>query len=357
MVTSAGTLDHGLGRFIERMPKVELHVHLEGAIRPATLLALASRRRSDLPATDAAGLRRWMRFRDFEEFVHVYLVCSGCLWDPTDFQRLVLEFMEDQAARNVRYSEAHFTIASHLSRGINGREVGEAMAEAIADGEARHGVKLRLITDVVRNLGPGAADQTLEWALSQSQKSVVALGLSGFESFANEPFREHFEVAASEGLGRVAHAGEHEGPWSIRSVLEVCSPQRLGHGVRATEDPELVEQLAAARLPLEICPTSNLRLGLYQDLSGHPFERLRAAGVEVTVNSDDPLFFDTDLTRELAALARVFGYGARDLGELSLTAVRHSFLPPEEGASLAEQMRGELGRLAEELHGEPSAGD
>src|SRR6185295_831773 len=265
-------------------------------MRPAVLLELARRNGVALPADDEEGLSRWFRFSDFEHFVQVYLTCSKALCTPEDFQLLVSDLLTEQARQNIVYTEAHFTIGTHLTNGVNGDEVLAALDEAIREGEARLGVRLRLIPDIVRNVGPALADRTLEWALAGRGRGVVALGLSGSEArFANDPFREHFATAAREGLHRVAHAGEHAGPESIRSALEVCGAERIGHGVRAVEDGALMAELAERGIPLEVCPSSNVCLGVVPDLAHHPFDRLARAGCRVTVNSDDPAFFDTTL--------------------------------------------------------------
>lgn len=343
-----------LDLFLLRMPKVELHVHLEGSMRPAVLLELARRNGVDLPAQDEAGLKKWFRFRDFEHFVQVYLTCSRALRTPEDFQLLAGDFLAEQAYQNVVYSEVHFTIATHLANGANGGEVLDALGEAVAQAERNFGVTMRLIPDVVRNVGPLVADRTLEWALAGRGRGVVALGLSGSEDrFPNEPFREHFETARREGLRRVAHAGENAGPESIRSVLAVCGAERIGHGVRAVEDPSLVEELRDQGIPLEVCPTSNLCLGVVPDLASHPFDRLYRSGCQVTVNSDDPAFFSTNLTREYLRLHQTFGYSAAELAGLSLAALHRSFLPEDERAVLEERFREQLDTLGRELLGAP----
>ncbi|MGH9360543.1 MAG: adenosine deaminase, partial [Thermoanaerobaculia bacterium] len=334
-------------------PKVELHVHLEGSMRPATLLALARRHGLELPARDEAGLQRWFRFRDFDHFVEVYLTCSQALVDAEDFRLLALDFMAEMERQNVVYAEAHFTIGTHLANGRDGEELRQALAEGVAEGERKHFVRLRLITDIVRNV-PQMADHTLEWALSAQGPLVAALGLSGYEAvFPSHPFREHFEYAERQGLHRVAHAGEHAGPGSVRAALEVCGAERIGHGVRSVEDPGLVDELARGGVPLEICPSSNLRLGVVKDLTSHPFDRLYRSGVPVTVNSDDPPFFDTTLTDEYRRLAAAFGYGPAELAGFSLTALRHSFLPAEEKAMLEQEFRRQFDELGRELLGEP----
>ncbi|HEX7183504.1 MAG TPA: adenosine deaminase [Thermoanaerobaculia bacterium] len=343
-----------LDLFLLRMPKVELHVHLEGSMRPAVLLELARRNGVELPAQDEAGLKKWFRFPDFEHFVQVYLTCSRALRKPEDFQLLAGDFLAEQAYQNVVYSEVHFTIATHLANGANGGEVLDALGEAVAEAERNFGVTMRLIPDVVRNVGPQVADRTLEWALAGRGRGVVALGLSGSEDrFPNEPFREHFETARREGLRRVAHAGENAGPESIRSVLAVCGAERIGHGVRAVEDPSLVEELRDRGIPLEVCPTSNLCLGIVPDMASHPFDRLYRSGCQVTVHSDDPAFFSTNLTREYLRLHQAFGYSAAELAGLSLAALRHSFLPEDERASLEERFREQLDTLGRELLGAP----
>lgn len=340
-----------LADFLLRMPKAELHVHLEGSIQPATLLALARRHGVELPARDEAGLADWFRFRDFDHFVEVYLTVSSCLRDAEDFHRLALDFLAEQARQNVVYSEAHFTIATHLAAGADGEAVAAALWQAIEEGERRLGVRLRLIPDIVRNV-PAGADATLEWALANRHRGVVALGLSGIEAgWPNEPFRPHFAEAERQGLHRVAHAGEHAGPESIRSVLDVCHAERIGHGVRAVEDPELVAELARRLVPCEVCPTSNLRLGVFASYAEHSFDRLRRAGVPVTVSSDDPPFFSTTLTAEYQALADTFGYGADELAGLALAAVRQSFLPDDEKVRLAADFRRQTAALGAELLG------
>ena len=342
-----------LESFVLRMPKVELHVHLEGAIRPATLLHLAARHDVALPATDEAGLREWFRFSDFEHFVEVYLTCSSCLRDPEDFYLLAADFLAEQARQNVVYSEVHFTISTHVGNGADGDEVLDALDEAIRDGERRLGVRLRLIPDIVRNVGPEAADLTLEWALAGMSRGVVALGLSGSEArFASEPYAAHFRAAEQAGLRRVAHAGEHAGPESIRSALDVCRAERIGHGVRAVEDPALVAELARSGIPLEVCPTSNLCLGVVPTLAAHPFDALRRAGVRLSVNSDDPPLFDTTLTDEYLRLHQAFGYTAAELAGLSLAALRHAFLEPGEAQAWEGEMRGQFAELGRELLGE-----
>jgi adenosine deaminase len=333
------------------MPKAELHVHLEGSIQPQTLLELARRRRIRLPADDPQGLRQWFRFRDFEHFVDIYLTCCRCLRDPEDFQLVTDQLLAEQQRQNVLYTEIHFTIGTHLQNGVNGDEVAAALHETLVRAEQRRGVIARLIPDIVRDVAVARADQTLGWALDGRRLGVVALGLSGIESTPSEPFREHFQVAAEEGLHRVAHAGEHQGPSSIRSVLDVCSAERIGHGIRAVDDAALVEELAATGIPLEVSPTSNVALKAVADLSQHPFRALEQAGVEVTVNSDDPALFGTTLEEEYLRLAEAFDYGPAELATFSWSALRHAFLEPAERELLEQRFSERFAELGASIEG------
>lgn len=349
---SAGTPEAGpdLDRFALEIPKVELHVHLEGSMRPDVLLDLAKRNRVDLSAGDIAGLREWFRFRDFDHFVEIYLICSRCLRSPEDFRALTADVLAEQARQNIVYTEAHFTIQTHLGNGADGEAVRAAIADAVAEAERDLGVTLRLIPDIVRNVDVAAADSTIEWALADTTGLVVGVGLAGIENgYPNEPFREHFDAARKAGLKVVAHAGEHGGPESIRSALDVVGLDRLDHGVRAIEDPALVRELVERRLPLDICPSSNICLGVYPDLGTHSFDRLRRAGAAVNVNTDDPPFFDTDLATEYTRLARTFGYGADDLAGFSLAALAASFLPEPRKAEMELEFRRSFAEAAARL--------
>jgi adenosine deaminase len=329
-----------LTEFVRALPKVELHVHLEGAMPPRTLLALAKKRRIDLPAATEPELRDWFRFRDFDHFVEIYVACSRVLQHPEDFRLLIGDFAAEQERQNVRYTEIHFTVGTHWLNDVPVDEVLDAMEEGIRAAERERGVVLRLIPDIVRDVGNRTADPTLDWAIEAGRRGVaVALGLTGREAiYPSEPYAEHFEAARRNGLHGVAHA------------------ERIGHGVRSIEDDALVERLRLSRTPLEVCPTSNVCLGVAPDVAHHAFDRLRRAGLELSVNTDDPALFDTDLSREYLLLAEAFDYGPETIVELVLGAVRHCFLPTPEKARLEASMRQEIAELAERHLGRALAG-
>jgi adenosine deaminase len=336
--------DAALVRFVEALPKAELHVHLEGSMLPATLLYLARRRGIELPATDEAGLREWFRFRDFNHFVDIYLTCSKCLRDPEDFQRVARDFLAEQERQNVIYSEVHFTVATHVVAGVNGVETLDALCEVAKEGE-RRGCRLRFILDVVRNF-PERADVTLDMALRFHGRGVVAVGLTGMEAeFSSAPFREHFREAERRGLRRSVHAGEHAGPAAIRDALEICHAERIGHGVRAVEEEAMVRELAERGVPLEVCPSSNICLGVFPRIEQHSFDALHRAGVAVTINSDDPPMFGTTLTEEYLRLHDAFGYDRETLAGFARAAVRHAFLTAEERPAIEGEFERRLAAI------------
>lgn len=318
-----------MSHWIEALPKAELHVHLEGAISPATLLKLAERHDVSLPATDPTSLRSWFRFRDFEHFVEIYLTCSRCLRDPEDFLLIAKEFIREQERQHVTYTEAHFTIGTHIQNGRNPSEILDALGQAVAWGRER-GVELTFIFDILRNV-PQMADATLEWALEGSKRGlVVAVGLSGFEDHPTAPLADHYAEAERQGLHRTAHAGEHAGPESIHAALEHARAERIGHGISAAEDATLQSELARAGTVLEICPSSNVQLHAVDDYGDHPFRDLDDAGVPVTVNSDDPWLFNSSLTDEYAVLVEHFGYDRAGLTRIARSAFAASFAAGDE---------------------------
>jgi aminodeoxyfutalosine deaminase len=335
-----------LDDFIREMPKVELHVHLEGSIRPATLLTLAERNGVTLPAHDLAGLDAFYEFTDFDRFIQVYMTISGCLKTIDDYRLIAYEFGADMARQNIRYAEVTFTPhPSVVNTGLPFKEILAGLNEGRAQAEADFGVEFRWVLDIVRDV-PDSRHQVVEWAASALDRGVIGLGLGGTErGHPPEWFADAYAVAREAGLHRVPHAGEVDGPESVWGAIRALGAERVGHGVRSVEDPSLVDYLRAHQIPLEVCPTSNLRLGVYPSYEQHPIRWLREQGVYVTVNSDDPPMFNTDLVGEYQALADHLGFGAPDLEELSLNGLRASFLPADEKDRLEQVFLSEFVRL------------
>lgn len=340
-------------QFIRRMPKVELHVHLEGAIQPATLLQLARRNGVALPAGDVAGLQRWYQFTDFKHFIEIYLTISACLCTPEDIELIARDFLRNQVAQNIRYSEVTFTPYTHFStnRRIPFDEQFAALTRARAWAARELDVHCGWVFDLARNVRPVAHALTVaEWAISGRKQGVVAFGLGGLEAgHPPELFQEAFALARAAGLASVPHAGEIAGAESIWGALEVLHAQRLGHGVRCLEDARLVEHLRTKQIPLEVCPTSNVCLKVAPSLAAHPLPRLLAEGLYVTLNSDDPPMFNTTLTDEYQRVAETFGFDAQQIETLALNAVRASLLPEAERQQLEQEFRQAYAALRAEL--------
>ncbi len=343
--------------YLRAMPKVELHVHLEGSIRPETLLQLARRHNISLPADSVEGVRRWYTFTNFAHFVEIYITISKCLRTPDDIELITREFLKGQSAQNVAHSEVTYTPYTIFNQcGIPFREQLDAINRARAWADHELGVTMTLTLDIARKVPPESGRVTAEWAISAMDDGVSALGLGGNEiGHPPEKHRAAFELANDAGLGRVPHAGEIGGAESIWGALNALHAQRIGHGVHCLQDPALVAYLRTQQIPLEVCPTSNVCLGVALTLEQHPLPRLLAEGLYLTINSDDPPMFNTTLNDEYLALTKIFGLRVSQVEQLSLNAVRASFLPPAKKTELEKHFVNEFARLQNEHLSENSA--
>jgi aminodeoxyfutalosine deaminase len=329
---------------IRRLPKAELHLHLEGSIQPELALRLAGRHGLSLPGSEdgVEGLRRHYRFASFDEFLRLYLAISRCLTDAEDFATITVDLARGLAAQNVRYAEVTVTPMTHVARGVAGDELLAGLAEGRTRAREQYGVELAWVFDIIRNQAD-RAEPTLELALRGREHGVVGLGLSGPESleWPLQPFAPLFAQAKEQGLHSLPHAGEHAGPESIWAALRLLGAERLGHGVRCLEDPALVQYLVERRIPLEVCPSSNICLGVCAELGDHPLPRLLAAKLAVTLASDDPPLFSTTLTDEYLRCADRFSWSSEQIRALAAAGFEHSFLSLEsKQAWLAAQREG-----------------
>jgi adenosine deaminase len=322
-------------RDLRTLPKVELHIHLEGAMRIATALELADR--NGVPAPAGLGPDGW-RFDGFLDFIEQYIALCDLLTELGDFRRLGLEVSADLAANGVRYAEAVFTPSAHAAAfGDDWTSPLEALLDGLAAGARERGTLVRVTPDVVRDLGVPAAERTLEVAIAHMDAGVVGLNCAGSERADIAPFAPVFRAAKHAGLRSVPHAGEWAGPENVWQTLEHFLPDRIGHGVRSIDDPRLVEHLAASAIPLEISPISNVATGAYPSLRHHPFMPLREAGVVVTLNSDDPSMFGAWLTDVFEAARAEWSLPDEDLAEIARTGVRASFAEDDlKAATLAD---------------------
>ncbi|MDJ0754487.1 MAG: adenosine deaminase [Ardenticatenaceae bacterium] len=310
------------------MPKVELHVHLEGATDAATIWELARRNKVKLPASTLEEWQAMYAFRDFSHFVEIYLQAVDCMRTPADFAYMTERFIKQQARHNVKYCET-FLSASFMVDKFPHDEIFAALAEGAERGKEEHGVELRFIPDIGRDF-PDTARPVLDFVLKGKEYGVfIGLGVGGSEiGFPPELFTDVFMEAQRQGLHVVAHAGETEGPSSIWGALRSLKAERIGHGVRALEDPDLVAYLRHTQIPLEVSPSSNYCLKVVPLDEPHPIRKLMDQGVYVTVNSDDPPMFSTDLSSEYVLLASQ-GFSWDELWQVNRNALEAAFLTEE----------------------------
>jgi aminodeoxyfutalosine deaminase len=341
----------GLEAFIREMPKVELHVHLEGSVRPATLLALARRHNIELPANTVEGIQQWYAFKDFAHFVQIYLKISSCIRTTDDIELIAREFLVAQAHQNIRYSEVTYTAWTHyVQKQMKFEDQLAALNRAKEWGEGELGVSMKYIIDIPRVMPADTALTVADWAISGMGRGVVALGLGGPEAGNPvERYAEAYERAHSAGLPCILHAGEHVGPESIWGAIRVGETVRIGHGVRCLEDPTLVRYLRQTQIPLEVCPTSNICLGVFPRMEDHPLPRLMSEGLYVTLNSDDPPMFNTTLTDEYLKSAQVFALKPETVQGLVMNALRAARLADEQKVAMEAEFTVEFQRLYTDL--------
>ncbi|HEY7346838.1 MAG TPA: adenosine deaminase [Ktedonobacterales bacterium] len=349
-------IPENLAAYLGAAPKAELHVHLEGSIQPATLLALAQRNGKQLPAQTVEELQQWFRYRDFDHFLQVYFEITGCLKTAEDYELIAYEFGAGMARQNARYAEVTFSPSTHYAAlSIPFDTFFSGLTRGRTRARADFGVEMRWVFDIVRNIEDEARNRQLaEYvtavAIEGMADGVVALGLGGGEvGYPPERFAPFFDKARAAGLHSAPHAGETVGPEGVWGAVRALGAERVGHGVRSIEDEALVEYLAEQGVPVEVCPTSNLRLGVYPSLAAHPLPRLYGAGVPLTVNSDDPPLFNTTLNQEVALLADPFGFDLAAVNTILLNGARQSFLPPEEKRALETSFQNEMARLQRDL--------
>jgi adenosine deaminase len=333
--------------FITKMPKVELHVHLEGSVRPETLLKLAKRHHIALPADDVDGLRKWYTFRDFNHFIEIYMTISSCLRTAEDIELIAREFLMGQAEQNILYSEVTFTpFNQYMNNGLGFHEQIDAVNRARIWAEKKLGVRMGIIMDIPRIIPPEDGLTVADWMIERYDDGLIALGLGGPEvDNPPEKYRAAFERVRAAGIPCILHAGETVGPPSIWSAIRVAGTKRIGHGVRAIEDPKLVAYLCETQIPLEVCPTSNVCLKVYSSWEEHSLPQLLAQGLYVTINSDDPPMFNTTLTNEYMVGQRTFGWDVQTIRQFVLNAVKVTLLSEGEKTDMLRFFSVEFERL------------
>jgi aminodeoxyfutalosine deaminase len=308
------------------LPKAELHLHLEGAIAPTTLLEL--RRRHGKPGT-TEEVEHLYQYTDFTGFLMAFKTITEDLQAAEDYELITYRLMESLKAQNVLHAEVYVSVGVCLWRKQDFGSIFEGLEHGRQRGERDFGISLLWIFDAVRQFGPGAARDVFELAVRYRDRNVVGIGIGGDELKAPpELFREVYAYAAENGLRLTAHAGESAGPDSIWGALNLHA-ERIGHGLTAIQDPELVEELAQRQVPIEICLTSNMRTGCCKSLADHPLRQYFDHGMMLTLNSDDPAMFATSLNREYQLAQQQFDFTDEHLRELARNSFEASFLPAE----------------------------
>jgi aminodeoxyfutalosine deaminase len=313
--------------FILSLPKAELHLHLEGSIEPSTLMEL--RQRHTMEGATIAEAEQLYNYSDFTGFLTAFKDVTGHLRTPEDYELITYRLMDRLKAQNILHAEVIVSVGVCLWRKQDFPAIFEGLERGRTRGEKDFGVSLLWIFDAVRQFGAEKAQSVLELAIQFRDRNVIAFGIGGDERTGPaEWFAEVYARGAEHGLHLTAHAGENAGPESIWGALNLKA-ERIGHGLSAEKDPELIEELAERQVPMEICVTSNLRTGCCAELAQHPVRRYFDQGLMLTINSDDPAMFRTSLVEEYALVQDSFGFTDEHLRELARNSFEASFLPPE----------------------------
>ena len=336
--------------YLQAAPKAELHVHLEGAIQPAPVLALAQRNKMLLPIETEEELRQRLTYRDFDHFIEIFLMITRCLKTREDYEQIVYE-LGAEMGQHVRYAEVMVTPSTHQLPGVPHDVYFSGMQRGRARVQADFNIEINWIFNIVRQWVDSTrtrpmANYVTGVAIEGKDDGVVALGLAGAEAGAlPEPFAPWFERARSAGLHSAPHAGELAGPESIWGALSALGAERIAHGVRAIEDPALVSYLAQHHIPLDMTPTSNFLLGVCPTYATHPLPQFHAAGIPITVSTDDPALFQTTLNEEVTRLLTDFGLDVSVIDEILLNGIHSSFLPEPRRQELEAAFRLEAAML------------
>ncbi|WP_406395421.1 adenosine deaminase [Streptomyces sp. NBC_00887] len=312
------------------LPKAELHLHIEGTLEPELAFALAARNGVDLPFADTEALRTAYLFEDLQSFLDLYYALMAVLRTEDDFAELADAYLARAAAQGVRHAEIFFDPQAHTDRGVPIGTVIEGLGRALERSEETHGISTQLIMCFLRDLSAESALETLQAAKPYLHR-ITAVGLDSAE--AGHPpakFREVYAAATALGLRKVAHAGEEGPPEYIREALDVLGVERIDHGLRCMEDPELVDRLVSERIPLTLCPLSNVRLRAVDTLEDHPLPAMMAAGLLCTVNSDDPAYFGGYVGDTFHAVHEALGLDREQLRTLARNSFEAAFLDHDE---------------------------
>jgi adenosine deaminase len=341
---------------LDRLPKVELHCHVEGTMRPQTVVELAAKNGVELPIADPTQL---YRYTSLDTFLEVFWLVQSALGDRGDWSRLAYESVVDGAAHGLVYRETFFTPARHLDAGQNLADIVAGLTEGLDAAEAETGARAMLIADIDRAYGAAAGLRMVERlvelrrAASPGADRVIGVGLDSTERDVDpRDFADAFALAGREGLRRTSHQGETTPADHIVAGLDMLGSERIDHGLSAIEDPELTRRLAGERVPLTVCPNSNVRIAnAVPRLELHPYPRMRSAGLLATLNTDDPALTDLDLGQEYRSVMDAFGYGWPDMVQIALDGVEAAWLDDGAKRDLRARVERDAADLGRQLAG------
>ncbi len=341
---------------LRRLPKVELHCHLDGSLRVPTIIDLAAKEKVTLPTTDPARLKKIMspsgRFKSLEEYLELFEITLKVLQTPASLEQVAYELIEDVAKENVRYIEVRYSPILHCQKGMLPKESVLAVRKGLRRGERDFGVKSGIIVCGIRNISPEKSLKLADLTVHFKNKGVVGFDLAGAEeNFPAKDHREAFYLVLDNNINATIHAGEAFGPSSIHQALHYCGAHRIGHGTRLKEDKDLMNYVNDHRITLEICLTSNYQTQSVKSISRHPAKYYYEKGLRITLNTDNRLMSNTDLTNEFALANKHFGFNLYDFRELTITAMKSAFLSYADRKlmirSIADELEGEFGLMPE----------
>jgi len=324
--------------FIRRLPKAELHLHIEGTLEPQMMFDLAERNGYELPFPDVESVMAAYKFRNLQSFLDIYYRGAAVLQTPGDFHELAMAYFDRVAADGVRHAEIFFDPQTHTTRGVGFEVFMDGLRSAQSEAESRHGISSGLIMCFLRHLGGDAAVATLREA-EPHLEGVVAVGLDSSElGYPPELYVGAFEQARRLGLRTVAHAGEEGPPEYVLAALDTLGAERIDHGVRSMEDSELTKRLREQQIPLTVCPLSNVALRVVDRIVDHPLPSMLDAGLLVSVNSDDPAYFGGYVGENYVALAEDLALDIEVLAHLAANSIKSSFLDDRRKNDLLEEI-------------------
>ncbi|MEZ4266260.1 MAG: adenosine deaminase [Myxococcota bacterium] len=339
--------------FIERLPKTDLHVHLDGSMRLSTILDLAKTRGVELPATDEAGLAKAIHMgevcKDLNDYLLAFDITLAVLQDEEALHRAAYELAEDAARENVRYMEVRYSPILHTRKGASLTRIVESVIEGLADARRDYGIACNVIICGIRHIEPQQSLRLAEVASAYKNKGVCGFDLAGAEyDYPAKQHREAFYLVRNNNVRSTIHAGEAYGPESIHQAIHVCGAHRIGHGTRLREDGDLLNYVADQRVPLEVCLSSNVQTQAVRDFASHPLGFYFDFGVRVTINTDNRLITNTTVTDEYVRAVETFRFDAMDVKQLVINGFKSAFLPFHERQTILRRVNQEVTALIEE---------